>query len=180
MSCLGVGWRARRDSNPRPKRFDLPRDVASSARARSAPDPCRCRSRASGAALTGSMPVSCHQARKGRVSETSPKMPALHRQSHLANVRNSTASMHCRQTRVPGVNSSCQRDHFLKTSGNQYRPQSQASHNLSIWHGPAVRSALPPGRPPLHIPLVAPCVALRLPHRQPAEKKLPPPSRPST
>ena|SRR6266446_4515459 len=50
MSCLGVGWRARRDSNPRPKRFDLPRDVAPSARARSAPDPCRCRSRASGAA----------------------------------------------------------------------------------------------------------------------------------
>jgi hypothetical protein len=50
MSCLGVGWRARRDSNPRPKRFDLPRDVAPPARARSAPDPCRCRSRASGAA----------------------------------------------------------------------------------------------------------------------------------
>src|SRR5262249_30267382 len=38
--------------------------------------------------------------------------------------RNSTASMHRRHTRLSGFTSSCQRDHFLKTSGNQYRPQS--------------------------------------------------------
>jgi hypothetical protein len=62
--------------------------------------------------------------------------------------RNSAASMHRRHTRVSGFISSYQRDHFLKTSGNQYRPQSQASHNLGIWHGPAARSVLPPRRPP--------------------------------
>jgi len=64
--------------------------------------------------------------------------------------------------------------------GNQYRPQSQAFRNFCTWHRPAARSALPPRRPPWQIPPFAPCVALRLPHRQLGEKELPPPSRPST
>src|SRR5262249_18516412 len=49
-----------------------------------------------------------------------------------------------------------------------------------IWHRPAARSALPPRRPPWQVPPFAPCVALRLLHKQLGEKELPPPSRPST
>jgi len=75
--------------------------------------------------------------------------------------------------------SSYQRDHFLKMCGNQYRPESQAFRNFCIWHRPAARSALPPRRPPWQIPPFAPCVALRLLHKQLGEKELPPPSRPS-
>ena len=40
--------------------------------------------------------------------------------------------LHRRHMRVLEFTASCQRDHFLKTSGNQYRPQSQASHNLDL------------------------------------------------
>src|SRR5262249_36030474 len=76
--------------------------------------------------------------------------------------------------------SSYQRDHFLKMCGNQYSPESQAFRNFCIWHRPAARSALPPRRPPWQIPPFAPCVALRLLHKQLGEKELPSPSRPST
>ena len=67
--------------------------------------------------------------------------------------------------------SSYQRDHFLKMCGNQYRPQSQAFRNFCVWHRPAARSALPPRRPPWQIPPFAPCVALRLLHKQLGEKE---------